>query len=448
VVTGTGVVSAIGTNSDDFWRACLRGESRVSAIPEHWWKYADYKSKLWSTLPEIDFDSLGVTRVDRLQHDMVSLLAIIATREAVQRAGYELSTRDERANTYSLSVPDANAVGVYMGTGSFGAESFLDAHTHQVLTRSKKLLADALAQHDDLNGVIEKLLARLVHAPRYSPFTVPKLMPNAVSASVGIRYSITGPNQTVALACAAGTAAIGAAFRAIRAGLVDVAVTGGTEYWNDYYGAIFKAFDITNTLVRNCEQPDAANRPFDREHSGFLFSQGGAGVLVLEERDAAIRRGAPILAEIIGFAESFDAYSMLSLAPDGEQIERMINATLADAGVGPADIDYINAHGTGTEVNDETECRLLERIFGGRPRINSTKSLLGHTIGASGALEAIVTVCSLRDQTTHASRNLANPIADLNFVRRVEKQALEHALSQSFAFGGHNTALVIRRHDP
>jgi 3-oxoacyl-[acyl-carrier-protein] synthase II len=248
------------------------------------------------------------------------------------------------------------------------------------------------------------------------------------------------------VACAAGTVAVGNGFEAVRDGRVAIAVTGGSEYLYDEHGHIFRGFDVAGTLVRNCENPARANRPFDQERSGFLFSQGGAAVLVLEELEHARRRGAPIIAEVAGYAETFDAYSIMSLAPGGVQIERMLRAALANAGVDPNEVDYINAHGTGTENNDRTEAEVIERMFGGRPLVNATKSLLGHAIGASGAIEALVTALTLREGTTHICKNLESPIRDLNFVRKVPRADLNTGLSQSFAFGGHNAAVVLRRY--
>jgi 3-oxoacyl-[acyl-carrier-protein] synthase II len=170
-------------------------------------------------------------------------------------------------------------------------------------------------------------------------------------------------------------------------------------------------------------------------------------VLILEDLEHAQRRGATIMAELIGYAETFDAYSMMSLAPEGRQIERMVRAALADANQMPHDVDYLNAHGTGTKNNDQTEVEVVNRVFGKSVRVNSTKSLLGHTIGASGAIEALVTALSLRDGTTHTCKNLDTPIFDLNFVRGVERFDPRIGMSQSFAFGGHNAALVMRRFD-
>jgi 3-oxoacyl-[acyl-carrier-protein] synthase II len=239
--------------------------------------------------------------------------------------------------------------------------------------------------------------------------------------------------------------AVGNAFRAIRDGRVDVAVSGGCEYFADEHGHIFRSFDVSGTLVRDYADSETANRPFDEKRSGFLFSQGGAAALVLEELEHAQRRGAPIMAELIGFAETFDAHSMMSLAPGGKQIERMIHAALDDADLSPDDIDYINAHGTGTRNNDEIEAGVIDRVFGKSVRVNSTKSLLGHTIGASGAFEALVTALTLRDGMTHICKNLDTPLLDLNFVRNTDRFDPQIGLSQSFAFGGHNAAVVLRR---
>ena len=218
-------------------------------------------------------------------------------------------------------------------------------------------------------------------------------------------------------------------------------------YLNDEHGHIFRGFDVAGTLVRDCAEPQSANRPFDQGRSGFLFSQGGAAVLLLEELEHALRRGAPILAELAGFAETFDAYSMMSLAPDGAQIERAIRASLADAGLPAGAVDYVNAHGTGTVNNDAIESAIIERVFGTSVPVNSTKSLLGHTIGASGAFEALVTALTLRDGKTHINRGLETPCSGLNYVRSVQAFHPEVGVSQSFAFGGHNAALVLRRYD-
>lgn len=414
VITGGGVVSAIGMGVEAFWQSCLEGRSVVAAIPPAWLGYAELRSRLWSPLPEIDHEALGITRTERLQLDPFAMLALGASREALVNAGFDLVAA-QRTRALPIAGEDPARIGVFMGTGIGGAHTFLRNHS-----------------------------THLSRGPRYHPFVVSMLMPNAASAVVANKFSMHGPNLTYCVACASGTVAVGHAYRAVRAGQVTLALTGGAEFLHDEHGHIFRGFDVAGTLVRGAD-PQTANRPFDEKRSGFLFSQGGAAVLVLEELEHALARRAPIMAELAGFAETFDAHSMMSLAPEGAQIERMIRASLADAGLEAGAVGYLNAHGTGTQNNDATEGEVIRRVFGNSVAVNSTKSLLGHTIGASGAFEALVTALTLRDGRTHINRNLEAPCCELNFVRDTGAFAPEVGVSQSFAFGGHNAALVLRR---
>ena len=448
VVTGLGVVSSIGSDADRFWSNCLEGQSNVTPIPEHWRRYADYHSSIWATLDPIDRDEMGLTRVEVAQNDPASLIAGYATRQALASAGLEPELVDKRANSYHLVGLDAHRIGVYMGTGIGGANSFLDNYTVQVLGAQKAKLGEILStlpEDDEARQEALTVLESLQHGRRFNPFVVSMLMPNAISAHIGLKYSINGPNLTYCVACASGTAAIGHAFHAVRDGTVDFAISGGSEYLDDYYGGIFHGFDIARALVRNYDDMHGANRPFDVNRSGFLYSQGGAAVLMLEDLDTAMGRGAPILAEVAGYAETFDAHSVMSIAPDGVQIERMMRAALVDAEMSHSDIQYINAHGTGTQANDAIETEIIGRVFGRDVLINSTKSLIGHTICASGAIEALVTVMSLKEQRTHACNNLDEPLTDLNFAREATSTTMDGALTQSFAFGGHNAGLVLKR---
>ena len=447
VITGAGIVSSIGIGVDEFWRHCLEGKSAVAPIPAHWESYAAPHSRLWSPLPDINPESLGIARTERLQLDPVTVLALGAAREALERAGFALAPVGGGSRAFTLAGANSARTGVFLGTSLGGAITFLQNHTYHLLRKPRADLMTYAEKHGPSGDrkTLENILALMTHEPRFNPFEAPMVMPNAPSAAVGIKFTLTGPNVAYSVACASGTVAIGNAYRAVRDGRVDVAVSGGCEYFGDEHGHLFRTFDVPGTLVRDCADPEAANRPFDEKRSGFLFSQGGAAVLVLEDFEHAQRRGATIMAELIGFAETFDAYSMMRLAPGGEQMERMLHAALADAGVDAHDVDYINAHGTGTKNNDETEAEVIDRVFGKSVRVNSTKSLLGHTIGASGAIEALVTALSLRDQTTHICKNLDAPLRDLNFVRAVGRFDLRVGVSQSFAFGGHNAAVVLRR---
>ncbi len=447
VITGAGIVSSNGIGVDEFWRNCLQAKSTVAPIPEHWTRYADPHCRLWSPLPEINPESLGIARTERLQLDPVTVLALGAAREALERAGFSPAPVAGSSRAFALPGVNSARTGVFLGTGLGGAITFLQNHTYHLLRKPRADLI-TYAEKQDPTGdrkTLENILPLMTHGTRFNPFEVSMVMPNASAAAVAIKFSITGPNATYCVACASGTVAVGNAYRAVRDGIVDIAISGGCEYFADEHGHIFRSFDVSGTLVRDCADPATANRPFDEKRSGFLFSQGGAAVFVLEELEHAQLRGAPIIAELIGFAETFDAYSMMRLAPGGGQIERMLRAALADAGVGAHEVDYINAHGTGTKNNDETESEVIDRVFGKSVLVNSTKSLVGHAIGASGAIEILVTALSLRDQTTHICKNLEAPLRDLNFVRTVEPHDLRVALSQSFAFGGHNAAVVLRR---
>jgi len=450
VVTGLGIVSSIGSDPARFWGNCLEGQSRISPIPEHWRSYANLHSSIWSTLDPIDAEGMGLTRVEVAQNDPVSLIAGYAARQALTDAGLEIELVNKRANASRIVDVDSQRVGVYMGTGVGGTSSLLDNFTVQILSRQRPKLEEVLQglpEDGEARDTTASVLEALHQGRRFNPFIVSMLMPNAVPAHIGLKYSIKGPNLSYCVACASGTVAIGKAFQAIREGSVDIAISGGSEYLDDHYGGVFHGFDIAKALVRDCDDPESANRPFDVNRSGFLFSQGGAAVLLLEDLESALARGAPILAEVAGYAETFDAYSVMSIAPDGTQIERMMQSALDDAGLARSDIHYVNAHGTGTQANDVVETEVIGRVFGRDVLVNSTKSLIGHTIGASGAIEALVTVMTLKEQRTHLCKNLQEPLTDLNFVRETTSAAMDAGLTQSFAFGGHNAGLIFKRFD-
>ncbi|HSH40944.1 MAG TPA: beta-ketoacyl-[acyl-carrier-protein] synthase family protein [Arenicellales bacterium] len=442
VVTGTGIVSGIGTSTDEFWRNCLDGHTVVERIPSHWTKYERFKSTLWAPLPPIDYGERGISRPQRMQHDPVSLNAILAAREAVSAAGWRSPAGGEGAGAAN------QPAGVYVGTGIGGSHTFLDNHLHPVCCAPKKRLS-ALLEDDTLPAghreELDAVVELMQHPRRINPFMASMYMPNTVAASLGIEFSMRGPNRTYCQACASGTVAVGEAFRAIKRGEVDMALAGGSEYFYDQHGYLFQAFDVAGTLAQDCDEPESANCPFDERRSGFLFSQGASVILALESLESAVQRGAPVLAEITGYAESFDAHNMMAMAPGGEQIEQMIRSAVSDAGLTLERIDYINTHGTGTPSNDRIEADVLDRLFGKRPLVNATKSLVGHTIGASGAMEAAVLALSLYHQTTHPCRSLRNPVADLNFVSSAGEFDLGSGISQSFAFGGHNAAVVMSR---
>jgi 3-oxoacyl-[acyl-carrier-protein] synthase II len=439
VVTGLGVVSPIGCDIDSFWEACLNNESNVQPIPEHWNDYSGYRSGIWSPLPKLDFLSQGFSRIEVMQRDPVSLLALMASKQALQQAKIETLFTDDKKRQYLLKGINSERVGVFIGTGIGGAKTFLENNACHMLKRTTEALLEEGSNPDQVS--------KLLHPSKVNPFVVSMLMQNAVSASVGIKYSLHGPNKTISQACSSGTSAIGYAYEAIKAGQIDLAICGGSEHLYDDYGSLYMGFDVARTLAKPGAGMEKANRPFDKDRSGFLISQGGSGILILESEAHAKKREANILAEVSGFAETFDAHSMMSINSDGIQIKRMINEAVNNANLQLSDIDYINTHGTSTTINDEVESKVIDELFSNKPLINSSKALLGHSIGASGAFEAIISTLSLQHQTTHRCKNLENPIRDLNFVTTQKGHDICHVLSESFAFGGHNSALVLSAFD-
>lgn len=446
VVTGIGMVSPLGGAAPACWDACLAGRAAVAPIPDAWLRWSGCQSTVWAPLPAIDFAAAGITPLEEMRLDRSAMLAVVAADEALADAGLERSLVDVKRGIWQAAGLDGERAGVFMGTAVAGITTLIAAQNAHLLAPVQPLERRGGAEHaDPASDALDALLATL--PKRFNPFSVAMIMPNAVSATLGARYSLRGPNVTCAMACAAGTAAVGHALRSIRAGDTDLALCGGAEFVGDPFGGVFRAFDTARTLASAVAGTEGANRPFDRGRTGFLLAEGGAAVLVCEELEHARRRGARVCAEIVGYGETFDAYSMMIMEPSGRQLTRALGAALADAGIAPADVDYVNAHGTGTVVNDDVESAVIEDLFGSRPLVNATKSLTGHCLGASGAIEAAVVALSLRDQRVHGCANLEDPVRPLGFARRTTDAALRWAVSQSSAFGGHNAALVMRQAD-
>lgn len=270
---------------------------------------------------------------------------------------------------------------------------------------------------------------------------------NSLPSSLGIKYSVHGEVRPVVQACSSGTAAIGDAYRKIKDGIYDLIITGGAEQLGDNNGGIFYGFDSAKTLLTNPNDLNInkINKPFDIERNGFLFAEGGACTLILESEKHIEARGGELIAEICGYEEGFEAYSLMAQNQSGKQIENNLTQLLTNAKLIPDEINYINAHGTGTISNDKVEAMVLKNVFGSGVTINSTKSILGHTFGASGAIEAGVCALSMRDGTTHKSKNLEKPINNLDFVNNNNMEIkINYAISESFAFGGHITSLLFK----
>jgi 3-oxoacyl-[acyl-carrier-protein] synthase II len=434
-LTGAGVVSSLGTDVEGFWRRCLEGGTVVEEIPAAWALHSPLRSRVWSPLGAWERETPLMTRIEKKQLDPASRIALLAAEEALQRAGLPLESADPRRNAWRIAGADGDRIGVFLGTGVGGLHSCLESSRFIVLDQPRRAL-------QELEGT-EAVLADLAIPRAFNPFSVAMTMPNASAAALSIKLGLSGPCRTFAGACASGTVALGQAFRALRQGECDLALAGGVEFLSDPFGCAFRGFDAVGALANGPLPPDQINRPFDRERSGFLFSEGGGAVLVLEDLESARRRGADVLAEVVGYGETADAYHLMGMAPEGRQIRRALELCLADAGLAPADVGYVNAHGTGTPANDDVEARVLSELFPRETRVNSTKSLLGHTLGASGAIEALVAALTLRDGVAHPSRNLADPELPLAFVRAAEPVAARHAVSESFAFGGQNAVIAL-----
>ena len=442
-ISGIGLVSPAGIGREHNWDEILSAGSYVDRIPECWHNYMDYHSGIWAPLPKINYKAHGFRASEIIQNDQSTLMAMLASREALEHAGIERLLTNKKKNQYTLQNIDSKRCSVIYGTGSGGSSSMLSNFSYHALSRSKKELQNLVGDNEQAQALLDTLL----HPSSYNPFAVPMSMGNSIPAGIGIKYAIHGSVKPIVQACSSGTTAIGEALLKIRSGLADLVITGGSEYLTDDYGALYHGFDVARTLAKIPENGDIskANRPFDKNRSGFLMAQGGAATLVIENEEHLVKRGGTAIAEIVGYSETFDASSVMAPEKEGVQIERMIRDVLYDAKIHPEDIDYINAHGTGTLSNDEVESNVIERVFGNNTALNSTKSIIGHTIAASGAIEAAVCALSLRDQVLHPSANIDNPMSNLDFVREEPRQAkLHYTFTESFAFGGHNSGLVLK----
>lgn len=421
VVTGIGMITSLGLNCNDTWEGCLNGRTNVEPIPAQWNDYHTFRSQFWTPLPKNFETERIVTPVETKRLDKVSILGLHAVAEALESARVDTICQDKKRGKFSLGQIEAKHVGVILGTGMGG------------LTTALKInIAHNTGKYD-------------AKALKINPFAVSMSMPNSISSNIGIRYSVKGKNLTLCASCASGTFAIGEAFSSILDGKLDMAITGGCEYLGDETGSIFRCFDTAKTLMNDKSLGVFANRPFDKKRSGFMFSEGGAGILVIEELEHALNRGANIIAEIRGYFESFDSHNIMNIHPGGLGIQHIYDRLFSTTGIKAKEIDYINTHGTSTIINDAIEAHVIDRVFGKHPLVNSTKSLLGHSLGASGAIESIITCMSIRDSKVHISQNLDCPIANLNFAGESLNASIRFALTQSFGFGGHNAAILFEK---
>lgn len=405
VITGLGCVTALSESASGLFSALCRGKSGISFIES--FDAGIYPVKFGGEIKNFDptkyIDHRESRRMDRFTQ-----FAVAAAVQAVDDSGIDFSKED------------AFRIGVIVGTGIGGIKTIEEQHI-RLLNKGPRQL---------------------------SPFTVPKLMGNAAAGNIAIRFGLRGPNVCVVSACASGSHAIGEAYSNIVCGRSDIMITGGSEAAVTPIG--LASFCAARSLSTRNADPSAASRPFDKDRDGFVLSEG-AGIVVLEEYERAKRRGAEIYAELLGYSATDDGYHITAPMPDGAGAARAMNLALVDSGVEPEKVDYINAHGTSTELNDITESSAIKGVFGDhayRLLVSSTKSSLGHQLGASGAVELIICVKVLNESTVPPTINLENQDerCDLKIdcvPNEARKANVDIALSNSFGFGGHNACLVV-----
>ena len=407
VVTGMGIVSPLGCGVDEVWSrivACESGIHELTLVDT-----TDFKVRIGGDIR--DWNPVGYLELKEMKRvERFSQFALVAAVDA---------GRNAKLDWESLDRPRS---GVIMGSGVGGL------------------------------GEIERQMSRLMAKgpDRVSPMTVPRMMANAAGGNVAIQFGLKGINYAVATACASATNAIGEAFHTVRNGLLDFVVTGGTEA--AICGMSLAAFQNIKALSRRNDEPEKASRPFDKKRDGFVFAEG-AGVLLLESLEHAQRRGAPIVAEVLGYGCSCDALHITQPDESGGGPSRAMQAALEDAGLPPDAIDYVNAHGTSTPQGDVAETRAIKKVFGDHAyglSVSSTKSQLGHSLGASGGCELVVTIRGMQEGTVPPTINLEypDPECDLDYTPNEPKaREIRRAMSNSFGFGGHNASVIVGRFD-
>lgn len=405
VVTGIGALTPIGKSGPDFWNGLVSGKSGARTI-EHF-ETTDFPTKFAATIEDYDphtyFD-----RKEARHLDEVAQYALIASQEAILDSKLD------------LDVIDKDRVAVIVGTGIGGMKTFYD---------------QSIAFHE--------------RGPRgVSPFFIPKLIPDIVAGQISIRYGFRGPNYSVVSACATGSHNIGAAYDNIRYGQADIVVTGGTEAPVTRIG--ISGFNAMRAMSTRNDDPASASRPFDVSRDGFVLGEG-AGIFILEEMEAAKKRGARIYGEIVGYGYSADAYHITAPDPEGGGVMLAMNNALKAAGIKPEDVDHINMHGTSTPLGDVAETNSIKKVFGDHAKkinLNSTKSMTGHTLGAAGAIESVAALLAIYHGIVPPTINLKNqdPLCDLNYTaNEAVARDVKYSLNNAFGFGGHNSSLVFKK---
>ena len=405
VVTGVGLVCALGIGTEESWKNLIAGQSGVGRVTQ--FDTTGFDCKIAGEIKNFD-PFMWIEKKELKKMGRFIQVALAGADFAIKSANWKPEDSD------------LNEVGVYVSSGIGGFD------------------------------IIEREHRKLVEGgpSRVSPFFIPSAIVNLASGHISIRYGAKGPNSATATACSASAHAIGDSFKIIERGAADMMICGGTEATVTPMG--IGGFAAMKALSTRNDDPAHASRPFDSGRDGFVVGEG-AGILILESLEHAQRRNAPILAEIVGYGMSGDAYHITQPASDGDGAYRVMKAAIKDAHLVPEDIGYVNAHGTSTPLGDVIETRALKRVFGENAKnvpVSSTKSMTGHLLGGAGGLEAGISVLALRDQILPPTINLEtpDPECDLDYVPNVARKAsVEYALSNSFGFGGTNAALIFKR---
>ncbi len=423
VVTGLGVVAPNGVGTKAFWDACINGRSGVGLVRT--FDASQHPVKIAAEVPDFDCSVY-------LPNDQKKSLKIMGRAMRFALAAASMAVDDGGVD---LNREDPGMVAVVMGTG--------------LIPIDLAELAPLITSACDENHRLQPQLLGRQGAEAIFPLWLLKYLPNMVAAHISLALKLEGPNSTVTTACAAGTQAVGEAFRLIAHGQADMALAGGADSRMD--PLLLLAYTALGSLSRSGRSPQEVSRPFDRQRDGFVLGEG-AGVLFLEELEHAKKRGARIYAEVVGMGTSFDAYSVTRPDPDGRGAARAIRSALDEAREDPANVDYINAHGTSTRLNDVMETRAVKDVFGERSRtlpVSSIKSMVGHLIGAAGAVEAATLALTLKSGVLPPTINQCecDPECDLDYVPNTARETrVTTGISTSFGFGGQNAALVMRRH--
>ena len=407
VITGLGLITPLGIGVDETWAGLCAGKSGICEITK--FDASGFETRIAGEVKGFHAEDFLPKKEAKRIHPFIAY-AVAASKMAVENSGLKI---DER---------NSGRIGVVTGCG-LGGLSMLEETANIVSTRGPR---------------------------RVSPFFIPMLIGNMAPGMVSIHTGAKGPNMSLATACAAGTHAVGEAFKMIQTGRADAMITGGVE--SVVTPTCVAGFNAMKALSTRNDDPEKASRPFDRDRDGFIIGEG-SGMMVLESLESALDRGAHIYAEVVGFGASGDGFHMTCPAPDGEGAARCMQAALDDGGISYDKIDYINAHGTSTQLNDINETMAIKTVFKDRAydiAISSTKSMTGHLLGGAGGIEAVFTALTIHDGIVPPTMNLDNPDleCDLDYVPNVaRKQAVNYAMSNSFGFGGTNGTLILKRYD-